>query len=128
MNQDTGNQAVADFAKRDIALEFHCAHLDNEAEVGDRFKKITANHARIDLLVNVAGGSFYRHKFEEFPLDHWKTIIDANLTSTFLCCRAVTLLMKNQKAGAIVNISSDIAYSGGENRSEERRVGKECRL
>jgi len=117
MNLDAGNQVVGEFAKRDIALEFHCAHLDQEAEVKTTFDKILSDHKRVDLLVNVAGGSLFRHKFEDFPLDHWHTIIDANLTATFLCCRAVTVLMKNQKAGAIVNISSDIAYSGGENRS-----------
>jgi NAD(P)-dependent dehydrogenase (short-subunit alcohol dehydrogenase family) len=117
MNQDAGNQVVSEFAKRNIKVEFHCAHLDQEAEVKATFDKIISERQRIDLLVNVAGGSFFRHKFEDFPLDHWRAIIDANLTSTFLCCRAVTVLMKNQKSGAIVNISSDIAYSGGENRS-----------
>jgi NAD(P)-dependent dehydrogenase (short-subunit alcohol dehydrogenase family) len=117
MNQDAGNQVVGEFAKRNIALEFHCVHLDQEAEVKATFDKVIATHRRIDLLVNVAGGSFFRHKFEEYPLDHWRTVIDANLTATFLCCRAVTVLMKQQKAGAIVNISSDIAFSGGENRS-----------
>jgi len=117
MNQEAGKQVIAEFAKRNIVPEFHCAHLDQEAEVKATFDKIIAKHRRIDLLVNVAGGSFFRHKFEDFPLDHWRTIIDANLTATFLCCRAVTVLMKNQKAGAIVNISSDIAYSGGENRA-----------
>jgi 3-oxoacyl-[acyl-carrier protein] reductase len=117
MNQDAGNQVVSEFAKRNIKVEFHCAHLDQEAEVKATFDKIISERQRIDLLVNVAGGSFFRHKFEDFPLDHWRAIIDANLTSTFLCCRAVTVLMKQQKSGAIVNISSDIAYSGGENRS-----------
>jgi 2-dehydro-3-deoxy-L-rhamnonate dehydrogenase (NAD+) len=117
MNQEAGQRVVAEFAKHSIPLEFDCARLDQEAEVKATFDRVIASHRRIDLLVNVAGGSFFRHKFEEFPLDHWRTIIDANLTSTFLCCRAVTVLMKNQKAGAIVNISSDIAYSGGENRS-----------
>jgi 3-oxoacyl-[acyl-carrier protein] reductase len=117
MNEAGGKQAVAELGKRNLALEFHCARLDQEAEVQTVFAKIQAAHKRVDLLVNVAGGSFHRHRFEDFPLDHWRTIIDANLTSTFLCCRAVTPLMKNQKAGAIVNISSDIAFSGGENRS-----------
>ncbi len=117
MNQDAGDQVVDAFAKRNLALEFHCAHLDQEAEVKATFDKVIANHRRIDLLVNVAGGSFFRHKFEEYPLDHWRTVIDANLTATFLCCRAVTVLMKQQKTGVIVNISSDIAFSGGENRS-----------
>lgn len=117
MNQEAGKHVVNDFAKRDIALDFHCANLSDEAAVKTSFDAVVAKHGRIDLLVNVAGGSFFRHKFEDFPLDHWRTIIDANLTATFLCCRAVTVLMKQQRAGAIVNISSDIAYSGGENRS-----------
>lgn len=117
MNQETSKQIVAEFAKRNIALDSHCANLSQELEVKTIFDKIIRDRRRIDLLVNVAGGSFFRHPFEDFPLDHWRAIIDANLTSTFLCCRAVTLLMKQQKSGAIVNISSDIAYSGGENRS-----------
>ena len=117
MNQEAGKQVVGEFAKRNIALDFHCANLSDEAAVKNTFDAIISKRGRIDLLVNVAGGSFFRHKFEDFPLDHWRTIIDANLTATFLCCRAVTVLMKNQKSGAIVNISSDIAYSGGENRS-----------
>ena len=117
VNQDAGKQVVGQFAKRNIALDLHFADLTQEAEVKTTFNKIIGDHNRIDLLVNVAGGSLFRHKFEDFPLDHWRAIIDANLTATFLCCRAVTVLMKNQKAGAIVNISSDIAFSGGENRS-----------
>jgi len=59
----------------------------------------------------------HRHRVEEFPLKDWQTVVDANLTSTFLCCRAVVGMMRNQKSGAVVNISSDIAFSGSENRS-----------
>ena len=117
MNRDAGNHTVGVFATRSITLDFHCANLADENAVKSAFATIISRHGRVDLLVNVAGGSLFRHKFENFPLDHWRTIIDANLTSTFLCCRAVTVPMKTQNSGAIVNISSDIAYSGGENRS-----------
>jgi NAD(P)-dependent dehydrogenase (short-subunit alcohol dehydrogenase family) len=116
-NRAAGEQAAAAFARRALVVDFHHADLAQEAEVKSTFERILADHNRVDLLVNVAGGSFFRHKFEDFPLDHWRAIIDANLTATFLCCRAVTSPMKAQQAGAIVNISSDIAYSGGENRS-----------
>ncbi len=117
LNQDAGTQVVETFAKRKITVDFRCANLSDESAVQSAFDAIIGKHRRVDLLVNVAGGSFFRHKFEDFPLDHWRTVIDANLTATFLCCRAVTVLLKKQKSGAIVNISSDIAYSGGENRS-----------
>jgi len=115
-SREGGDRLVAAFAQCEVVVDFHCADLSQEAEVQSVFKRILADHGRIDVLVNVAGGSFFRHKCEEFPLDHWRAVIDANLTSTFLCCRAAILALKNQQAGAIVNISSDIAY-GGENRS-----------
>jgi 3-oxoacyl-[acyl-carrier protein] reductase len=81
------------------------------------FEKIISTHGRVDILVNVAGGSLHRHPVEEFPLAHWQAVIDVNLTSAFLCCRAVITPMKAQKNGAIVNISSDIGFSGDATRS-----------
>lgn len=117
VNDEAAKPVVADFHTRGIELRFHRADLTDEAQAQAAFEKITAEYHRIDVLVNVAGGSMHRHKLEEFPLKNWQAVIDANLTSTFLCCRAVVGTMKNQKSGAIVNISSDIAFSGSENRS-----------
>jgi 3-oxoacyl-[acyl-carrier protein] reductase len=60
---------------------------------------------RIDVLVNNAGIS--RHKpIEEMTLELWGEVIDTNLTGVFLCSKAVTPVMKNQKRGKIVNIAS----------------------
>ena len=117
MNEDAGKEVVATVRKRGSGLIFLCADLTSETEVTASFDKIKAAHGRIDVLVNVAGGSVYRHLLEEFPLAHWQAVIDANLTSTFLCCRAVTGIMKDQKSGVIINISSDIAFSGDAGRS-----------
>lgn len=117
VNGDAGGQVVAQFHKRGTKLLFSRVDVTQEADVQSAFEKIKAEHGRIDALVNVAGGSVYRHALEEFPLEHWHAVIDANLTSTFLCCRAVTPVMKHQKSGAIVNISSDIAFSGDAGRS-----------
>jgi len=117
MNEDAGKEAIAAFRKRGIEQSFLRADLTSEAEVQASFDKIKTDHGRIDALVNVAGGSVHRHLLQEFPLAHWQAVIDANLTSTFLCCRAVVGMMKNQKSGVIINISSDIAFSGDAGRS-----------
>ena len=117
VNGDAGGQVVAEFQKRGAELLFARFDVTREADVQSAFEKIRAEHGRIDVLVNVAGGSMHRHSLEDFPLAHWQVVIDANLTSTFLCCRAVTPVMKQQKSGAIVNISSDIAFSGDAGRS-----------
>jgi NAD(P)-dependent dehydrogenase (short-subunit alcohol dehydrogenase family) len=117
MNEQAGKEVVAGFQKRGVDLAFLRVDLTREAEVIAAFDKIKADDGRVDILVNVAGGSLHRHQLMEFPLTHWQAVIDANLTSTFLCCRAVVGMMKNQKSGAIVNISSDIAFSGDAGRS-----------
>ncbi|HWP24366.1 MAG TPA: SDR family NAD(P)-dependent oxidoreductase [Candidatus Binatia bacterium] len=117
INEEAGKQAVADFRARGLALFFERADLTREAQVEAAFAKIIADHRRVDVLVNVAGGSLHRHKLEDFPLRDWQAVIDANLTATFLCCRAVAGWMRAQQSGSIVSISSDIAFSGSENRA-----------
>ena len=117
INEEGGKQVAAEIQGLDKQATFVRLDVTQEADVKKTFQKIISDHGRVDVLVNVAGGSLHRHKIEEFPLDHWQAVIDANLTSTFLCCRAVMALMKSQKSGAIVNISSDIGFSGDAGRS-----------
>jgi 3-oxoacyl-[acyl-carrier protein] reductase len=117
INEEGGKQVAAEIQARGKQAAFIALDVTREADVQKTFQQIISDHGRIDVLVNVAGGSLHRHKIEEFPLDHWQAVIDVNLTSTFVCCRAVTGLMKSQKSGTIVNISSDIGFSGDPNRS-----------
>jgi NAD(P)-dependent dehydrogenase (short-subunit alcohol dehydrogenase family) len=117
VNGEGSDQVAAELHKRGLEIISLRVDVAQEPEVQSAFDKIKVEHGRVDILVNVAGGSMHRHPLDEFPLGHWRAVVDANLTSTFLCCRAVTPLMKNQKSGAIVNISSDIAFSGDAGRS-----------
>jgi len=117
LDDQAGQQLAGAWRMRGAELSFFPADLTEEAAVNATFEKIITAHGCIDALVNVAGGSLHRHQLEDFPLAHWQAVIDANLTSTFLCCRVVVGLMKKQKSGAIVNISSDIGFSGDAGRS-----------
>jgi NAD(P)-dependent dehydrogenase (short-subunit alcohol dehydrogenase family) len=116
-NDDAGARVAAEFCNRGIPVSFLRVDVTQESETQSAFDKIKAEHGHIDVLVNVAGGSMHRHPLDEFPLAQWQAVIDANLTSTFLCCRAATPIMKIHKSGAIINISSDIAFSGDADRS-----------
>jgi len=62
----------------------------------------------VDILVNNAGGVCGQvgRPLEEVTDDDWRQVVDANLTSTFLCTRAVVPAMKERRWGRIVNISS----------------------
>jgi 3-oxoacyl-[acyl-carrier protein] reductase len=67
----------------------------------------------VDILVNNAGGvaGQVHHPIEEITDEAWRAVVDANLTSTFLCTRAVAPGMKERHWGRIVNISSGAGRS-----------------
>jgi 3-oxoacyl-[acyl-carrier protein] reductase len=55
---------------------------------------------RIDVLANIAGGSFYTKRIEDFTLTEWQKVIDTNLKGTFLMCREVAPIMQTAKERA----------------------------
>jgi len=65
----------------------------------------------VDFLVNNAG--IHQHlTLEELSIKDWNRIIDVNLKGTFICSKAVIPLMKRQRYGRIVNISSIDGFTG----------------
>ena len=80
------------------------------AQVSCVVKRIVDEHGRIDILVNAVGGSTIIAKpsapVDELTLDDWQRMLHFNLTGTFLFTNAVVPVMKRQRSGKIVNISS----------------------
>ena len=73
---------------------------------------VVARWSRIDVLVNNAGGFSVMRRIEEIPDEEWDAILRFNLTSAFLCTKAVLPVMKRQGAGRIVNRSSIVGRGG----------------
>ena len=68
---------------------------------------VNADFGKIDILVNVAGGSLFTPKsLEEITPEHWDKVLDVNLKGTFFCCQAVARYMKRRRYGKIINVSS----------------------
>jgi NAD(P)-dependent dehydrogenase (short-subunit alcohol dehydrogenase family) len=61
----------------------------------------------IDVLVNAAGGFARALPAEEIDDEQWTRVLDLNLTSAFLCCRAVIPTMKSAGRGRIINVASE---------------------
>lgn len=79
--------------------------ITDEAMVKVAIEKTVGRYSKIDILVNNAGIS--QHKpIDEMPLEVFEEVIKVCLTGTFICCKAVTPVMKKQQRGKIVNISS----------------------
>jgi len=80
------------------------ADLTDPSAVNDLFTAV----GPVDILVNTAGGVAGQvgRPLEEVPADAWHAVVDANLTTMFLCTRAVVPAMKERGWGRIINISS----------------------
>jgi len=90
------------------------ADVSSEADVRSMVGQALERNGRIDILVNNAGlyASLEMRAFTEIPLDEWKLVMDVNVASMFLTCRAVVPVMREQGGGKIVNISSGTPFRG----------------
>jgi NAD(P)-dependent dehydrogenase (short-subunit alcohol dehydrogenase family) len=90
------------------------ADVSSEDDVARMVSEVVDRHGRVDILVNNAGlyASLAMRPFDEIPLDEWRQVMDVNVASMFLCCRAVVPLMRDQGGGKIVNISSGTPFRG----------------
>jgi len=80
-------------------------------------KDVVNRHGRLDILVNVAGGS--GRKWGDGPADSctlegWGKTLALNLDSVFYCCKYALQIMLNQQSGVIVNVSSVLGMVGGD--------------
>lgn len=82
--------------------------ITDSAAVVAVVEHLLAAEGRIDILVNNAGGVLGQvHQPVEAVSDaEWDIVVQANLSGSFYCIRAVAAAMKERRAGRIVNISS----------------------
>jgi len=77
-----------------------------EAQVVNMIKGTLEIDNRIDILVNNAGVPGPINNIEDITLEEWEATMAVNLRGMFLCCKYVVPIMKRQKKGNIINISS----------------------
>lgn len=84
--------------------------ISSEKSVKNMVKTALKQFSSIDVLINNAVFPETQKErsipFEKFPLTIWNQIISVNLNGMFLCSREVGMIMKKQKKGSIINISS----------------------
>jgi len=102
--------AVEEIRRGGGRAEVQVADALDEAQVNRTVDAVVRQHGRIDILVNAVGGSTIIERAsataDELTQAEWHRVITFNLDGTFLFCHAVVPVMKRQRAGKIVNISS----------------------
>ncbi|WP_232662067.1 SDR family NAD(P)-dependent oxidoreductase [Pseudonocardia sp. TRM90224] len=74
---------------------------------------VVAQHGRLDVLVNNAGDLLRRTPTTEMTDEQFASVLNLNMTSVFAMCRRVVPVMRGQGGGAIVNVTSIAARTGG---------------
>ena len=82
------------------------ADVSKEKDVERLARAVLDNIGRIDILVNNAGISA-GGPLQELRVDEWDRVLEVNLRGPFLTTRAVLPVMRQQRAGHIINISSE---------------------
>jgi 3-oxoacyl-[acyl-carrier protein] reductase len=78
----------------------------DSAQVEKMVQTVVEKWGRLDILVNNAGMGTPTQAVEEIPPQDWDQTLALNLKSAFLCVRAAAPVMKRQKYGRIINVSS----------------------
>ncbi len=86
-----------------------CIGIQADVSLSDEVKKmigqVEKTFQRLDVLVNNAG-IIRRGTIETVTEEDWDQVVSVNLKGTFNCCKAVVDIMKRQKSGKIINVSS----------------------
>jgi len=99
----------------ELAAKKDPVDVSDAAAVERAAAKALADLGKIDVLVNNAGVAGLNVPVVDYPVEEWERVLRVNLTSQFLCCRALAPHMVKRKYGRIVNISSIAGKEGNPN-------------
>jgi 2-deoxy-D-gluconate 3-dehydrogenase len=103
--------AVADLERRGSEAIAVAVDVTDEASVAALARAAGERWGRIDVLVNNAGINI-RKPAQDLALAEWHRVVDTNLTSAFLCARAVYPVMTAAGGGKIINVGSMMSIFG----------------
>ncbi|MDP6402653.1 MAG: SDR family oxidoreductase [SAR202 cluster bacterium] len=107
-DMDEAAEAVRDRGAKVLSIG---TDVTSPSSVESMVERTVSEFGRVDILINNARVEFGK-PFVDVTDDEWRAVMDFNVTSMFLCCRAAGRRMLDQGGGRIVNISSGLAVRG----------------
>jgi NAD(P)-dependent dehydrogenase (short-subunit alcohol dehydrogenase family) len=92
-------------------------NVADEASAQSMASSVVERFGRIDILINNAAvyASLQLKPFEEIDIVEWDKVMAVNVRGPFICAKAVVPIMRSQRHGRIVNISSGTPFKGTPN-------------
>jgi 2-deoxy-D-gluconate 3-dehydrogenase len=110
-NTEKSEQAVAEITAGGGKAIAVVADVTDKDVVSSMVARVRRELGHIDILVNNAGINI-RKPPQTLELDEWEQVIDTNLTSAFVCSKAVHPAMKEAGGGKVINIGSMMSIFG----------------
>jgi NAD(P)-dependent dehydrogenase (short-subunit alcohol dehydrogenase family) len=106
-------QAIAEAKASSGAALAVPTDVSDPESVSALFARTRQTYGRLDLLFNNAGVGAPAINLEDLTVEHWKNVVDINLTGVFLCTQEAIRLMKTQqpRGGRIINNGSISAHA-----------------
>jgi NAD(P)-dependent dehydrogenase (short-subunit alcohol dehydrogenase family) len=114
---DADEDALSEFRSLFPDIAATCVDVRSEAEVDAWFDAALDELGGLDVLVNNAGIKGPTAPIDDIELSEWKECIEVCLDAQFLCARRAAPVMKAQKSGCIINMSSNAGQFGFGNRT-----------
>jgi NAD(P)-dependent dehydrogenase (short-subunit alcohol dehydrogenase family) len=92
------------------------ADVTAEDQVNKLARDVVEDFGKVNILINNAGMNL-RKPLIEFTLQEWQRVLDTNLTSAFLMCRAFVPHLKRAGHGRVINITSMMSWIALPNRA-----------
>ena len=109
--KESVDKTVEELSKDNILVEGYYPNLNNYQEVVETIDKIYNKYKKIDVLINNAGISANK-KIEDTTSEEFMHIMDININAMYNTSKAVTIYMKKQGYGVILNTSSMVSKYG----------------
>lgn len=108
----------------DPDAHYICCDITIEAQLRDALAEIVGSYQRLDVLINNAANNpkvedphgLERSRLESYPLEQWEADLAVGLTGAMLCSRVFGAEMARRGKGVIINIASDLALIGPDQR------------
>lgn len=110
-NPDSLNESTEEIKKSGIKYNTYKADITSENEVIELINSVKKDFGSIDVLINNAGLSLNGMSWK-LDINDWNKVLGVNLTGPFLCSKHTIPVMRENKWGRIIYMSSVVAQTG----------------
>ncbi len=114
---DASTDNIEEFLRQNPTASATSCDVSDASQVESVFEDLVGHYGRLNVLVNNAGVAGPTAAAEDIGVGDWDHCMNVNVNGAFYVARSAIPLIKQQKGGVIINVSSTAGLMGCPNRS-----------